>query len=71
MKKHLLLFTLIMLCHSLWSQKIVNMELQETLTKDELSALFFGFGVNNGIEVYKMLYETSDTDGTLDTASGL
>jgi len=71
MKKYLLLLTLIMLCHSLRSQKIVNMELQETLTKEELSALFFGFGVNNGIEVYKMLYETPDTDGTLDTASGL
>ena len=71
MKKHLLLFTLVALCQSLWSQKIVNMELQETLTKEELAALFFGFGVNNGIEVYKMLYETPDTDGTIDTASGL
>lgn len=71
MKKHLLLLTFVALCQSLWSQKIANMELQETLTKEELAALFFGFGVNNGIEAYKILYETADTDGTIDTASGL
>ena len=71
MKKNLLSLALIVLCHSLWSQKIVNIELQETLTKEELAALFFGFGVNNGIEAYKVLYETADTDGTIDTASGL
>ncbi len=71
MKKNILVFTLIALSTVLFSQKIVDIELQETLTKNELGLLLFGFSVNNGIEAYKVLYETIDTDGTIDTASGL
>lgn len=71
MKKNILLLLFITLTSSLFSQKIVDIELQESLTKNELGALFFGFSVNNGIEAYKVLYETMDTDGTIDTASGL
>lgn len=71
MKKYILLFTLVAISNILFGQKIINIELQETLTKNELGALFFGFSVNNGIEAYKVLYETPDTDGSIDTASGL
>ena len=56
---------------NLFSQKIIEVTLQETLTKEELGALFFGFPVSYGVEAYKVLYETMDTDGTVDTASGL
>jgi len=71
MKKNLLLLAFLGLFTSLFSQKIVDIELQETLTRTQLGALFFGFSVNNGIEAYKVLYETLDTDGSIDTASGL
>jgi len=53
------------------SQNIVEVTLQETLSSEQLSGLFLGFPVNYGIEAYKVLYETMDTDGTIDTASGL
>ncbi len=71
MKKNILLLLFITLTSTLFCQKIVDVELQETLTKEELAAVFLGFSVNNGIEAYKVLYETIDTDGTIDTASGL
>ncbi len=71
MKKYLLSFLLLSLAFSLFSQKLVSIELQETITKETLGSMFFGFSVNNGIEAYKVLYETMDTDGTIDTASGL
>ena len=71
MKK--LVFFLVAFCLSctLFSQDIVEVTLQETLTKEQLSGLFLGFPVNHAIEAYKVLYETLDTDGTIDTASGL
>jgi len=56
---------------SLFSQKIVEVTLQETFTKEELTNLLVIFPVEFGIEAYKVLYETMDTDGTIDTASGL
>ncbi|MFK7978659.1 MAG: T9SS type A sorting domain-containing protein [Saprospiraceae bacterium] len=71
MKKNLLLLIFLGLFSQVFSQKIVDIELQQSLTKDQLGALFFGFSVNNGVEAYKVLYETMDTDGTIDTASGL
>lgn len=71
MKRIILFLVAVSLTYSLFSQKIVEVTLQETLTKEELSSLFFGFQVNHGVEAYKVLYETMDTDGTVDTASGL
>ncbi len=71
MKKFLLSFALLLALHSLFSQKIVDVSLQETLTKEQVSALLFGISTEYGIEAYKVLYETDDTDGTIDTVSGL
>jgi len=71
MKKIILFLVPFCLASSLFSQKIVEVTLQETLSKEQLSGLFLGFPVNFGIEAYKVLYETMDTDGTIDTASGL
>jgi len=71
MKKILLCFTLLAFIAPIFSQKIVDITLQETLTKEEVSALLFGISTEYGIEAYKVLYETMDTDGTIDTASGL
>lgn len=71
MKRIILFLVAFSLSFSLFSQNIVEVTLQETLTKEELSAVFLGFPVNFGIEAYKVLYETLDTDGTIDTASGL
>ena len=71
MKKNIIALILTTLSTWLVGQKLVSIEHQETLTKSELGALFFGVSVNNGIEAYKVLYETPDTDGSIDTASGL
>ncbi len=71
MKKIILFIAVVCLTSPLSSQNIVEVTLQETLSTDQLSGLFLGFPVNFGIEAYKVLYETMDTDGTIDTASGL
>lgn len=71
MKKIIFFIATFCLTSPLFSQNIVEVTLQETLTKEQLSGLFLGFPVNYGVEAYKVLYETMDTDGTIDTASGL
>lgn len=71
MKKTLLSFAFLFAIQSLFCQKIVDISLQEKLTKSEVSASIFGISVEYGIEAYKVLYETNDTDGTIDTVSGL
>ena len=62
-----------MILFQAFAQKLVEAQLLETRSKDELN-LFFGFiGVSAeyGINAYKIRYETLDTDGRIDTASGL
>ena len=73
MKKILLLLSLSFVGFlGLKAQRIVDIQHQETITQDELAQRFFGFPIKNGIEAFKILYETLDTDGsTIDTASGL
>jgi pimeloyl-ACP methyl ester carboxylesterase len=71
MKKILTLFPFILLSFHLFGQKIIEMTMQESLTKAEIDARLGAFTVKHGIETYKILYETADTDGSLDTASGL
>ena len=71
MKKGLLFIFLFSSLQTLFSQKIIEVIPQETIEKEALATLFFGFPVNYGIEAFKVLYETTDTDGSLDTASGL
>ena len=71
MKKYLPFLFSLFFCPCIWGQNMVAIELQETLSKEELAGLFFGFPVNNGIEAFKVLYETTDTDGSIDTVSGL
>lgn len=70
MKKYLLIiFTCCI--QFLYGQKIIEVTLQESLSQEELAGQFLGFPINNGIEAYKFLYETTDTDGSIDIASGL
>ncbi len=71
MKRIILFLVAFSFTFSLLSQKIVEVTLQETLTKEELSSLLVIFPVKFGVEAYKVLYETMDTNGTIDTASGL
>jgi len=73
MKKTLLLFAFSGILMATYAQKIVKSTLVDTKTKEELNAtfVFFGLTVENGITAYKVLYETLDTDGSTDTASGL
>lgn len=57
------------------AQKLVEATLIDTKTKEELNLnpifIFIGVTVENGVNTYKILYETIDTDGTIDTASGV
>ena len=53
------------------AQKLVEVIHQETLNKEELADLFQGFPLDYGIHAYKIRYETTDTDGSTDIASGL
>ncbi|MEM1124321.1 MAG: hypothetical protein AAGJ18_28040, partial [Bacteroidota bacterium] len=71
MTKNLLLLSLLCLANFLFGQKIVSAELQESLTQEELSDRLALFPAQFGVDAYKILYETADTDGTIDTASGL
>ncbi|MEM6317748.1 MAG: T9SS type A sorting domain-containing protein [Bacteroidota bacterium] len=70
MTKNLLLFSFLFLANFLFGQKIVSAELQESLTQEELSDRLALFPAQFGVDAYKVLYETADTDGTIDTASG-
>jgi len=74
MKKNVL-FTLVLLVGfiNLNAQKLVEATLLETRSAEELKAtfLFLGVSVDYGVNTYKILYETPDTDGTIDTASGV
>ncbi len=56
---------------SAFSQKLVEVSPIETLTKEALQFVFGDSELKNGIEAYKVLYETPDIDGSIDTASGL
>ncbi len=73
MKKTLLPVLLIGLFFQAFSQNLVEATLLETRSQAELSLIFtlIGVSANNGGTAYKVLYETPDTDGTIDTASGL
>lgn len=73
MKKTLLSIVLSCLFFQVFSQKLVEATLLETRSQDELNLIFtlIGASANNGGNAYKILYETPDTDGTIDTASGL
>lgn len=55
------------------AQKLIEATLLETRTEEELNLVFsfLGVSVNNGVNTYKIIYETPDTDGTIDTASGV
>jgi len=73
MKRSLLLLAFISFTLTAFAQKLVEATLLETRTKEELNLVFafLGVSVENGITSYKILYETPDTDGSIDTASGL
>ena len=73
MKKTLLLIALSGIIMTTYAQKIVEATAIDTLSQDELNSVFvlFGLSVDNGLYAYKVLYETLDTDGSIDTASGL
>ena len=73
MKKIILLFVFSGFLIAAHAQKIVESTLVDTQSKDALNAvfIFFGLTADNGIQAYKVLYETLDTDGSIDTASGL
>ncbi len=73
MKKILLSIVLIGLFFQAFSQNLVEATLLETRSQAELNLIFtlLGVSANNGGSAYKVLYETPDTDGTIDTASGL
>jgi len=73
MKKTLLSIVLSCFFVQVYSQNLVEATLLETRSQEQLNLIFtlIGATANNGGDAYKILYETADTDGTIDTASGL
>jgi len=73
MKKTILLFVFSSILIATQAQKIVESTLIDTKSQEELNIIFafLGLSVDNGVNTYKVLYETLDTDGSIDTASGI
>lgn len=73
MKKRLLSVVLTCLFFQAFSQNLVDAILLETQSQLTLDLIFTSIGgtAKNGGTAYKIRYETPDTDGTIDTSSGL
>lgn len=65
-----LFFALLIFCTNLAAQTLISSEFKGSRTLAQMQA-DFGPIMQNGIEMYKLLYETPDVHGNLDTASGL
>lgn len=66
----LVLITVFLFSNKLSAQTLVSSEYKGSRTLQQMQA-DFGILMQNGIEMYKILYETPDINGNLDTASGL
>ncbi len=74
MHKNLLLVLFLFISfYQTQAQKLVEATLLETQSAEQLNLIFgfLGVSVEYGVNTYKILYETPDTDGTIDTASGI
>ena len=71
MKKQILFWCFSIVFCPVFGQKLIEVIPLEMLAKEELQLIFFGSELKNGVDAYKVLYETPDTDGSVDTASGL
>jgi len=70
-RQFLLFFCILMLSVTCFSQKLVT---YEKVGENSLANINAAYGLpifRNGVEFYKMTYETPDVHGILDTASGL
>jgi len=56
--------------YSAFAQNVVEVTFIESRTKEDISSAF-GVDAQYDVKLYKMLYETPDVQGNLDTASGL
>ena len=70
MKKSLLICLLATITFTSFAQTIVSVEHLESYTKQTLIASFFGVGFENGVEEYKVVYNTTDINGNPTVASG-
>lgn len=71
MKNRILLISILtLLTWSAHSQTIVSIELLENYTASDLTALFFGIPLPNGVDEYKVVYNTTDLNGNATVASG-
>lgn len=66
----LLFFALLISTAGLRAQELVSAELVGSISKAQMIA-DFGPLMENGVDLYRVLYETNDVFGALDTASGL
>ncbi|MCO6478826.1 MAG: T9SS type A sorting domain-containing protein [Phaeodactylibacter sp.] len=70
LKRYLLSLVLLAASFTLPAQNLIDAIFLESHTREELIAEY-GFFIQYGIDVYKVLYTTPDVQGQLDTASGL
>ncbi len=70
MKKAIYLFLFVLLSLTNNAQQIVSSEFLESQTAGQLQQQFLQ-NFNNGVDMYRVLYKTTDIHGVPDTASGL
>jgi hypothetical protein len=70
MKKLLLICLLATITFSSNAQTVVSVEHLGSYSRATLIATFFGVAFDNGVEEYKVIYNTSDIDGNPTIASG-
>jgi hypothetical protein len=70
--KNLIFFSLLLfLTDVAHAQKLVSADYIGSVSRDQLIIDFGQPIIRNGVDMYKVLYETNDIHGALDTASGL
>lgn len=71
MKRYFTLLILLAFSSSIYSQKLVDVQFQFSLTSEGVSSLIGGMNVAYGVDLYKVTYMTPDVNGNDHVASGL
>ncbi|MCB0582791.1 MAG: hypothetical protein KDD10_26165, partial [Phaeodactylibacter sp.] len=69
MLKHYAALLFLFFAAALPAQNLVEATFLESRTREELT-MEYGFFIQHGVDIYKVLYTTPDVRGQLDTASG-
>ena len=75
MKRWILALTLMVAGQCLTAQTLIGYEFVRTYTRGEIdltaSLLGFAYKADNGVDIFRVLYHSTGSDGTMDTLSGM